>query len=386
MKVCFICSEYPPGPHGGIGTMTQVLGRALAKQGHDVRVIGIHPSDFPAPNFEVDLGVRVWRQRGSKSRGGWINSRYQLYRKVSEWVRTGKVDVVEVPDYQGWAAGWKRLRVPVVTRLHGSLTYFASELGRPVDRVGYWLERTSLCRADFVCSVCSYTAQVTRQLFNLPLNPTAVLYNPVELTPEDREVPRKQNRVVFSGTMTGKKGVVSLIKAWPMVVKSRPDAELHLFGKDARADNGDSMQSVLSSILNGARSSVHFHGHVPRQELLNVYQTSGVAVFPSLAEAFAIAPLEAMASGCPTIYSLRGSGTELLEHGRQGLLVDPERPEQIAEAIISLQADPLLARRLGEAGRARVRERFAVEPLTAQNVAFYNRCMNQFQSGLERPN
>jgi glycosyltransferase involved in cell wall biosynthesis len=360
--------------------MIQVLGRSLVRQGHDVRVIGVYPPDYPAPDFEIDAGVRVWRLRDSAHRLGWLASRYRLYRYVSQWVREGLVDIVEVPDYQGWAAGWMKLAVPVVVRLHGSLAYFGAELQRPVGKVCYWLERASLRRADYVCSVCEYTYRMTQQAFNLSFNSSVILYNPVELVPYSPEAPRAQNRVVFSGTLTAKKGVVALIRAWTTVVKSCPDAELHIFGKDARADDGRSMQAVLCSLLNGARPSVHFHGHVSRQKLLEVYHTSAVAVFPSLAEAFAMAPLEAMASGCPTIYSQRGSGSELLEHGRQGLLVDPDKPEQIAEAILRVQADPSFARQLAEAGRERIRECFSVETLTPQNVAFYARCMNEFQS------
>jgi glycosyltransferase involved in cell wall biosynthesis len=105
-----------------------------------------------------------------------------------------------------------------------------------------------------------------------------------------------------------------------------------------------------------------------------------VAVFPSRAEAFAMAPLEAMASGCPTIYSQRGSGPELLEHGCQGLLVDPDDPEEIAEAILRLQADPSFAQRLGDEGRAHVRERFSIEKLTAENIIYYERCIRDFRS------
>jgi glycosyltransferase involved in cell wall biosynthesis len=348
-------------------------------------VIGVYPPNHESPEFEVDQGVRVWRLRDSIYKGGWIAARIWLYRKVADWVRAGHVEVVEVPDYHGWAAGWKKFGAPVIVRLHGSLTYFASELHQPVDRMGYWLERSSLRRADYVCSVSEYTSKLTAQLFNIALDFAPVLYNPVELIADSPGVPRAQNRVVFSGTLTGKKGVVSLIKAWTTVVKSRPDAELHIFGKDARAANGQSMQAVLSSLLNGARASVHFHGHVSRQKLLDVFQTSGVAVFPSQAEAFAIAPLEAMASGCPTIYSQRGSGPELMEHSRQGLLVDPDKPEQIAEAILRVQSDISFARALGEAGRARVVERFSIDKLTAQNIAFYNRCVKDFHSRQQRP-
>jgi glycosyltransferase involved in cell wall biosynthesis len=287
---------------------------------------------------------------------------------------------VEVPDYHGWAAGWRKLAVPLIVRLHGSMTYFAAELQQPINKTCYWLERSCLRRADYACSVSQYTLRMTRRLFNLALEPCAVLYNPVNVPADAPGAQRIRNRVVFSGTLVEKKGVIALIKAWPKVVQAHPDAELHIFGKNGRTDGGQSMQAVLCSLLNGARSTVHFHGHVSRQELLGVYQTSGVAVFPSRAEAFAIAPLEAMASGCPTIYSQRGSGPELLEHGRQGLLVNPDDPEQIAEAILRVQADASFAKRLGEAGRARIQDHFSIEALTAENVRFYDSCMNDVRS------
>ena len=360
--------------------MTQLLGRSLVKQGHDVRVIGVYPPHCQAPEFEVDLGVRVWRLRDSLRPGGWIASRYRLYRKVSHWVRWGNVDIVEVPDYHGWSACWGRLTVPVMVRLHGSMTYFATELRRPIDRVASWLERSALRRADYACSVSEYTLQMTRRLFGLGLETCAVLYNPVDLPPYAPAIRRVRNQVIFSGTLTAKKGVIALIKAWPKVVHAHPDAELHIFGKNGRADDGQSMQALLSSMLNGARPSVHFHGHVPREKLIDIYRTAGVAVFPSRAEAFAMAPLEAMASGCPTIYSQRGSGPELLEHGHQGLLVDPDDPEQIAEAILRLQTDPSFAQRLGDEGRAHVRERFSIEKLTAENIIYYERCIRDFRS------
>lgn len=366
--------------------MTQVLGRSLASQGHDIRVIGVYPADHQAPEFEVDRGVRVWRLRDSTYPGGWIASRVRLYRKVADWVRWGDVDIVEVPDYHGWSAGWGHMKAPVIVRLHGSMTYFAAELQRPINKISYWLERACLRRADYTCSVSQYTLRMTRRVFSLALEPSAVLYNPVDLPADVPGAQRIRNRVVFSGTLTGKKGVIALIKAWPKVVQAHPNAELHIFGKNGRADDGQSMQAVLCSLLNGARSTVRFHGHVSRQELFEVYQTSGVAVFPSRAEAFAIAPLEAMASGCPTIYSQRGSGPELLEHGRQGLLVDPDDPEQIAEAILRVQTNILFAQEMGEAGRARVRECFSIDRLTAQNLAFYSRCANDFRLRQQRSN
>jgi len=380
MKICFVCNEYPPGPHGGIGTMTQVLARALVRSGHEVRVVGVSPSWYGAPETEEDEGVQVLRLPEREHPLGWVFSRYQLYQKVSQWVRAALVDVVEVPDYQGMAAGWRELRVPVVARLHGSLAYFASELNRPIEKLAYWLERASLRRADYVSSVCRYTAKMTGQVFKLPMSAAEILYNPVEAPSEVSGVARDPNRVVFSGTLTGKKGVVSLIKAWPLVVKSVPEAELHIFGKDGRAEDGGSMQQFLGLMLNGERRSVHFHGHVVRKELFEVYRTASAAVFPSYAEAFAVAPLEAMACGCPTVFSERGSGPELLTHEREGLLVDPDKPSAIAESIVRILQAPSFAGELGKAGRTRVQQVFSIDRLVAQNVDFYGRCLREFQS------
>ena len=360
--------------------MTQVLSRTLVQDGHQVSVAGIYNKSYPAPDFQDDQGVKVWRLRTSGHRMGWIPARYRLFQLVRTWVREKNVDVIEVPDYQGLAAGWGPLAAPVVARLHGSETYFAQELGVRVRAGSYWLERASLRRVDFWSSVCRYTADKTRELFRLRFEPSAILYNPVEVPNASAPFARRRNQVIFSGTLTPKKGIVSLIRAWPKVKAACPDAELHVYGKDGRAVSGGSMQQALLAELPAAvMSSVTFHGHVTRERLFDVYRSAGLAVFPSYAEAFAIAPLEAMACGCATIYSLRGSGPELLEQDKNGLLVDPDQPGQIAESIIRTLRDDRFAERLGAAGRKLIEERFSLAGALQQNLAFYAGCIERFR-------
>jgi glycosyltransferase involved in cell wall biosynthesis len=102
---------------------------------------------------------------------------------------------------------------------------------------------------------------------------------------------------------------------------------------------------------------------------------ASAAVFPSYAEAFALAPIEAMGSGTPTVYSRRGSGPELIRDGHDGLLVDPDRLEEIAFALVRLLTNDMLARSLGAAGRKRVTETFAPDRLVPANLAFYRQCI-----------
>lgn len=380
MKICFICSEYPPGPHGGIGTMTQVLSRALAGAGHEVKCIGVYPKRYPAADHEQDNGVRVRRLRDGGRPFQWAWLRMRLYNEIAAEVRRGAVDLIEAPDYQGWVAGWQRLSAPVIVRLHGSESYFAAELGKKVGKVAFGLERAGLRRADLWCSVCRYTAEKTRALFDLESGASAILYNPVEIPPLPARESRRRQLVVFSGTLTPKKGVLSLADAWPRVLAECPQAELHIYGKDGRTDAGASMRKHLMDRMGQAAGSVELKGHVTREELFRVFFSAGAAVFPSHAEAFAVAPLESMACGCPTVYSQRGSGPELLADGKQGLLVDPDRPADIAGALIRILRNEAFAAQLGHAARAHVVEKFSVRTLVRQNIDFYRAALEQFQT------
>jgi glycosyltransferase involved in cell wall biosynthesis len=141
------------------------------------------------------------------------------------------------------------------------------------------------------------------------------------------------------------------------------------------------LQSQLDERL---RTTVHFHGHVTLDRLFEVLQTARVTVLPSYAEGFALMPLHAMSYGCPTIYSRRGSGPELIDHGRDGLLIDPDEPEEIAEAIIRILSDGQLALQLGKAGQEKVRQYFSTQTILSQNEAFYQSCIESFSNRRSR--
>jgi glycosyltransferase involved in cell wall biosynthesis len=379
MTICFVCCEYPPALHGGIGSYIQTLGRALVRAGDRVRVVGIYPAHEPALEYEDDQGVEVWRFRSPKGRFGWMAARYRLFRKLKRWAEAGEIDLIEVPDWEGHAALWPRLPVPVVVRLHGSSAYFSAEMEYRQNPRSFWLEARSFHRADFCCSVSAYTAEKTGKLFGRRREPAAVLYCPVELNGARSAVERDPHSVVFAGSLTRKKGIIQLIRAWPRVLAEAPGARLDVYGKDARTDDGQPMQPFLESLLAGAASeSVAFHGHVRTEQLRDIYRACQVGVFPSYSEAFSLAPVEAMAEGCPVVYSTRHSGPELIEDEANGLLVDPDDVEALARSILRLLAGDTLAGRIGEAGRAHVRQLFSADRMREKNRAFYAHCIERF--------
>jgi glycosyltransferase involved in cell wall biosynthesis len=382
MRICYICNEYPPGPHGGVGSMVRLLARALVEAGHEARVIGLYSPTYPCPSAWEDRGVQVTCLREPQHRLGWMRGRYQLFRQVQSWTRRGEIDLVEAPDSRGWFAGWPGLPVPLVQRAHGSYTFFAHDLGMRVNSQMRFLESRSYARTNTWVAASSYTAELTRRVFGLRQDAARVLYNAVEVDMEPADFEQRHSQeVVFTGTLVKKKGVVSLIDAWPLVAERHPEARLQLYGKDGRADDGRRMSEFLTSRLPPwCTSSVTWHGHVDKTQIDAALRSASVAVFPSYSEAFGLAPAEAMACGCPTIYTRLGPGPEIVRDEVDGLLVDPDEPRSIAEAIHRLLDDRPLAERLADAGRKRVTESFSLARILPENLDFYAQCLAAFHN------
>jgi len=94
------------------------------------------------------------------------------------------------------------------------------------------------------------------------------------------------------------------------------------------------------------------------EALAEVLTSARMAVLPSRTESFGLAVVSSMAVGAPVISTRAGSIPEIIEDGATGLLVEPDAPEALAEAIGRLLRDRSLAGRLGRAGRLHVRRHF----------------------------
>lgn len=387
MKLCIVCSEYPPIPYGGIGRLTQILARAYIQRGHTVRVIGVYSQKHNVLDYEEDEGVKVWRIWEDRHHLGWIFARVKLFQTIRKWIKRGQVDIIEVPDYAGWAAGWLTLPVPVVIRLSGSSSYVSTLLNRRSSAITFILEKMNLLRGDAYISESSYLLKMTEVVFKMSLAPNAVIYNPVDLPANPSDIlQRIKNRIIYSGTLNENKGVLRLMQAWPLVKQQVPDAELYLYGKDGSTREGKSMRAYLiNHYSKQLKANVYLMGFVERTDLLKAMKTARMIVLPSIIEGFALAPLESMSYGCPTIFTRNASGPELITHGVDGLLVDPLDPQDIAQAVVHLLKDDELANRLGQTGRRTIENRFSLARIISQNESFFEQTIKEFmQSSIEK--
>ncbi|MBD3784565.1 MAG: glycosyltransferase, partial [Micrococcales bacterium] len=100
-----------------------------------------------------------------------------------------------------------------------------------------------------------------------------------------------------------------------------------------------------------------FLGARSGEALADAYGLLDVFVHTGTRETFGQTLQEAHASGLPVVAPAHGGPLDLVEHGRTGFLVDPDRPGDLAARVTTLVADPALRERMGRAGRAAVEGR-----------------------------
>jgi glycosyltransferase involved in cell wall biosynthesis len=130
--------------------------------------------------------------------------------------------------------------------------------------------------------------------------------------------------------------------------------------------------SLRTSLEDEARRlgvEARFHGFVDRPE--ERISALDVFVLPTRADNLPIAVLEAMASAVPVVTTRVGGLPELVADGETGVLVEPDDPAALADALTALLLDPARRAALGRAGAQRARERFDSERIAAQMVALY---------------
>ena len=377
MHICFICSEYPPGQHGGIGTFTQTLGRSLADRGHRVTVVGCFPSE--QAGIEVDQNVRIIRLAHTRIRGtGILVNGLRVATALRKLQRQSPIDVIEGQE-ASLAMVPSSLPVSKLIRMHGGHHFFSVSLGRHPRPWRSWLERSSFRKADHFCAVSRFVAETTRQLLNMGNRAITLLPNPVDVErfrPRP-EIPEESGLTLFTGTVCEKKGIRQLVQAMPRILETVPHARLLVAGRDTIDPvTGYSFTKRLRELLPPhIAARVEFLGHVENDRLPELIARAEVCAYPSQMEAMPVAWLEGLASGKAVLASRTGPGPEVIEDGVNGLLCDPHDPASIADRAITLLSDTNLRQRLGEAARRRAVSEFSTDLLVGRNESFYQSCL-----------
>ena len=194
--------------------------------------------------------------------------------------------------------------------------------------------------------------------------------------PYDDVVKRPGRLMVTSSSDVPMKGLVPLLEA---IAKLRVERDIDLIvigqpkakGRVANAMERLGLSDIVTTITG-----------VSDEELARLYGEAEVAIVPSLYEGFSLPAIEAMSCGVPVVATTGGALPEVVGvSGETGLLVEPNDPDALVEAIRTLLDDAQLRARLGAAGRERVMQRFTWQ-VTARGTAA---CYDAILSGQPLP-
>lgn len=175
-----------------------------------------------------------------------------------------------------------------------------------------------------------------------------------------------------------------LLRGFALALQRRApsDAPLRLLlvGDDPFGDGRERAQALARSL--GLGSEVLFTG--VRRDVPELLVQSDVFVMTSLWEGLGLVFLEAMATRLPVLATRVSAVPEVVVDGQTGVLVPPSDPSAVADAMLALARDPGTRRRMGEAGRARVLERFDLDRMVEETLAVYAAALSP-REGVKAP-
>jgi glycogen synthase len=175
---------------------------------------------------------------------------------------------------------------------------------------------------------------------------------------------------LFSGRLEYEKGVHTVLDAMRSLRRRHPGLRLVVAG---RGSQQDALRAQARRLRLGR--SVCFAGWLGDEDLSATAAAADLALVPSLYEPFGLVALEAAAAGTPVVATDRGGLGEIVRSSRLGLTVPGSDPAALADAVTSLLADQVLARRIGREARAAVESAYSWPVVARATAATYGRAV-----------
>jgi len=366
-----VVGEFPP-ICGGIGYYVYNLSKALLKKGFDITVLtrGSCRENIIYTDFE---GIDLWKVRFSplypyhiKFHGYFLNKVLSQYENKFDIVHLHN-PLVPVPA----------TTLPVIVTEHGTVQGDISNSSvNDMSALALKLfakkfikqDYDVLANADIITAVSNSCMQEIKNIIG-EKKQMYVIGNGVDTGyfKPDEILERAQNIVLYTGRLDSRKGVVDLISSAKFVCENYPEVKFILTGK---GPNREYIQRRISNL--NLKGNVTLVGYVSREEMLRLYQSSTMYVLPSYYEGLPTTLLEAMACGLPSIATNVDGSSEVISHGKNGLLVPPKCPKALSEGIQELLENKPKREDIGFCGREHVRNNYDWSKIADNAATIYN--------------
>ena len=307
-----------------------------------------------------------------------VSGRYRLLRLLWEqfvlpqYVGRLGIDVLHSLGYLSPIAAPAKTVVTIPDMIH---YVYPSDVELPKQILWRILFPLSLRRVDQAIALSNSVKGELCRLFPWAGPKTVVIglgvdtrvFNPGR-GPERRPANVPGRFVLSVASVSGHKNTEGLIRAFALVSARMPDVRLVLVGH-LRPPYSERVRRLVEAL--GIPERVIFTGWIAEEELIRLYRTAEMLVFPSIYEGFGFPPLEAMACGCPVVASNHPPMPEI--SGEAALYFDPLDMHQMADTMMAVLSSGETRSRLVHKGQERV-ELFRWEEVASQTLETYYRC------------
>jgi glycosyltransferase involved in cell wall biosynthesis len=385
---------------GGQGVYLRYLSKALVEEGHSVDVI----SGPPYPNLDdrvrlvklpsLDLfqnGLRSLRPRHlrsatdmiewcSKLTGGFAEP-YTFGRRAVAYLERHSDQYDLVHDNQSLSYGMLQIQamgMPLVTTVHHPITSdlrIALQAARsPWERllIRRWhsflgMQKKVVRQLRHVVTVSDCSRQDIARDFGLQPAGISLVHNGIDtdvFQPQPAVRRRPWRLMATASADAPLKGVRYLLLAYARLLRRYPDLELLLVSKPQPGGRTERLVRRLH-----LQDRVRFVSDISTAEMVRYYAEATIAVVPSIYEGFGLPAGEAMACGVPVVSSDGGALPEVV--GNAGVVVQAGDADALAEGIAGLLEDPARREQLAEAGRQRILDNFCWRVCARRMSDFY---------------
>jgi len=372
VKVALLTREYPPEVYGGAGVHVEYLARALA------------------PLVDLTVHCQGAPRDTAVAHQPWPILHDPALRVFS--ADLSMADAVAGTHLVHSHTWYANLAGHLAALLHGIphvATVHSLEPLRPwkAEQLGggyalsSWAERVSLASASAVVAVSDgMRADVLSAYPEISPERVRVIRNGIdtlEYAPdpgtdilEKHGVDPARPYVIFVGRITRQKGVPVLLRA---AASLDPSAQLVLCAGAADTQElGAEVSALVAGLMSSRSGVIWIPEMLPKAEIIQLLSHALALACPSVYEPLGIVNLEAMACATAVVASRVGGIPEVVDGGVTGLLVPPEDPASLADALNLLLRDPGRADAMGLAGRERAVAEFSWDAVAAQTVALYS--------------
>jgi glycosyltransferase involved in cell wall biosynthesis len=176
--------------------------------------------------------------------------------------------------------------------------------------------------------------------------------------------------ILFVGRLSQAKGIDILLKAVKILKnKYSKYLKIAIVGDGPLKENLNNLAVEL-----GVNGEVKFLG--VRKDIEELMVSSKIFIIPSRWEGLPMVVLEAMSRGMSIIATTVGGIPEVIKNGKEGILISPEDPETLAQAINNLLENEELQEKLSQAAYEKVREKYSIEAYSTNMLDFYGSLVN----------